>query len=327
MSLHLIAGPSNSGPGERQQMLDMAAEIFAGVGTDRAEIIRIDVPARGAGEQGAGDLRAELEPLIPALQSGSLFGTGLGVLLVDGHALNSNEAEVVASLIENADLETVTLVILATGALSSRLGTVLKKRGQTVPVKKMYEKQATTWLANEVERRGLTLDKGAESALLQRFGTDTGAMSSALEQLGEHQGRITRDLVLARFKNRPDEPLFHLTDAIAKGDVGVALRRLGDFLAHGHPLVFLAALENDVKRRALAAAAPDEPTFKEWIGSRGRDYRAEKTWRERGRVRESSLRLAQQALVKADRVMKSQPEELHQVTLERMTVALCRWYR
>ncbi len=308
-------------------MLEMAAEMFAGVGFDKADIIRVDVPARGAGEQGAGDLRAELEPLIPALQSGSLFGSGLGVLLVDGQALNLTEAEVVASLIESADLETVTLVVVASGALPAPLGSVVKKRGKTVPVKKMYEKQATSWLAKEVERRDLTLDKGAESALLQRFGTDTGAMSSALEQLGEHKGRITRDLVLDRFKNRPDEPLFHLTDAIAKGDVGGALRRLGDFLAHGHPLVFLAALENDVKRRALAAAAPDEPTFKEWIGSKGKDFRAERTWRERGRVRESSLRLAQQALVKADRVLKSQPEELHRVTLERMTVALCRWYR
>jgi hypothetical protein len=43
-------------------------------------------------------------------------------------------------------------------------------------------------------------------------------------------------------------------------------------------------------------------------------------------VRESSLRRAQEALVRADRVIKSQPEDVHRVTLERLTVALCRWY-
>ena len=31
-------------------------------------------------------------------------------------------------------------------------------------------------------------------------------------------------------------------------------------------------------------------------------------------------------LVRADRVIKSQPEDVHRVTLERLTVALCRWY-
>ena len=46
----------------------------------------------------------------------------------------------------------------------------------------------------------------------------------------------------------------------------------------------------------------------------------------RGRVRESSLRKAQEALVRADRVIKSQPEATHRVTLERLTVALCKWY-
>jgi hypothetical protein len=49
-------------------------------------------------------------------------------------------------------------------------------------------------------------------------------------------------------------------------------------------------------------------------------------WRQRTRVRESSLRRAQDALLRADRVVKTHPEEVHRVTLERLTVALCRWY-
>jgi hypothetical protein len=95
---------------------------------------------------------------------------------------------------------------------------------------------------------------------------------------------------------------------------------------HGHPLVYLAAVESDLKKRALAAAAPDEATFRAWMGATAADRGASRFWSQRGRVRESSLRRAQEALVRADRVIKSQPEDVHRVTLERLTVALCRWY-
>jgi DNA polymerase III delta subunit len=151
-------------------------------------------------------------------------------------------------------------------------------------------------------------------------------MGQALDQLEETSGKITKELILDRFKNRPDEPTFLITDAISKGEVGEALRRLSDFLVHGHPLVFLAAVESDLKKRSLAAAAPDESTYRDWIGAAPGDRGSARFWSQRGRVRESALRRAQEALVRADRVIKSQPEEVHRVTLERLTVALCRWY-
>ena len=79
MPLLLITAPSNAGPGERAQMLDGAAQHFARAGLERGQVVRIDVPGRGAGEEGEGALRAELEPAIPLLQSGSLFGEALGL--------------------------------------------------------------------------------------------------------------------------------------------------------------------------------------------------------------------------------------------------------
>jgi DNA polymerase III delta subunit len=182
------------------------------------------------------------------------------------------------------------------------------------------------WLDAEVRDRGLVLEKGADKAMLQKFGSDTASMGQALDQLEETSGKITKELILDRFKNRPDEPTFLITDAMSKGEVGEALRRLSDFLVHGHPLVFLAAVESDLKKRSLAAAAPDESTYRDWIGAAPSDRGPARVWSQRGRVRESALRRAQEALVRADRVIKSQPEEVHRVTLERLTVALCRWY-
>jgi len=293
---------------------------------ERSDVLRLDVPGRGAGEEGDGALRGELEPVIPLLQSGSLFGDAQGLLLVDAQNLQVGEGEVLEALISAVDLSSVEIVLLAAGALPRALASLIKKSGSSQSITKMWERQARQWLDAEIRDRGLVFEKGAEKAVLQKFGSDTAAMGQALDQLEETSGKITKELILDRFKNRPDEPTFLITDAISKGEVGEALRRLSDFLVHGHPLVFLAAVESDLKKRALAAAAPDESTFREWLGARAGDRGPGRFWGQRGKVRESSLRRAQEALVRADRVIKSQPEEVHRVTLERLTVALCRWY-
>jgi DNA polymerase III delta subunit len=326
VALFLISASANSGPGERQQMLDAAGEHFARAGLERSDVLRLDVPGRGAGEEGDGALRGELEPVIPLLQSGSLFGDAQGLLLVDAQNLQVGEGEVLEALISAVDLSSVEIVLLAAGALPRALASLIKKSGSSQSITKMWERQARQWLDAEIRDRGLVFEKGAEKAVLQKFGSDTAAMGQALDQLEETSGKITKELILDRFKNRPDEPTFLITDAISKGEVGEALRRLSDFLVHGHPLVFLAAVESDLKKRALAAAAPDESTFREWLGARAGDRGPGRFWGQRGKVRESSLRRAQEALVRADRVIKSQPEEVHRVTLERLTVALCRWY-
>jgi DNA polymerase III delta subunit len=321
MTLMVVAGPPGPGPGEREQMLELAARHLLAQGVARDQVVRIDVPGRGAGEEGDGSLRAELEPMIPLLQSGSLFGEPQGLEVMDAQSLQKAELETLVELLGGADLSRIEVVLIYGGAVPKP---VRDLGGQTVSVKKMWERQAGRWLDSEIEERGLDLDKSVAQALIQRFGSDTASLGQALDQLAETPGKITAELVLDRFKNRPDEPTWNITDAISKGDVATALRRLSDFLVHGHPLVYLAALETDLKKKALSATAPDQQTLRSWIG--GSDRQVARLWSQRGKVRESSLRRAQEALVRADRVVKTQPEEVHRVTLERLTVAFCRWY-
>jgi DNA polymerase III delta subunit len=306
-------------------MLQAAAGHFAETGVDRGQVIRVDVPGRGAGEEGEGDIRAELEPLIPLLQSGSLFGEPQGLEVVDAQNLQKAEVEMLSALLDAADLSSTEVVLISSGVIARPLANLAQGRGTTVSVAKMWERDVAKWLGDEIRRRKLQVDGDAAGALVQRYGSDTAGLGRALDQLAEVEGKITEEMVLERFRNRPDEPAWHITDAIGKGDVGEALRRLADFLVHGHPLVYLATLETDLKRRSLAAAAPDESTFKEWVGG-GSDRQLGIMWRQRSRVKESSLRRAQEALLRADRVVKTYPEEVHRVTLERLTVALCRWY-
>ncbi len=75
----------------------------------------------------------------------------------------------------------------------------------------------------------------------------------------------------------------------------------------------------------MSAAAPDYETFAEWDGG-AKNYAMEKVWRQRGRVRGSDLTLALDAVARADLALKTTPEATHRVMLERLTVALCRWY-
>lgn len=326
MSLYVITGPSDPGPGEREAMIAAARHALDGAGVGAADVVRIDVPGRGAGEEGEGNLRRELEPAVPILQSGSLFGGSQALLMVDAHLLQAAEADILAELIRHRDADAVTVVLVSGGRLPKRLADLAKEAGETISVSKMWERQALQWIDKEVNSRSLTFEKGAADALVQRFGTDTASMSRALDQLVEHRGKITADLILSRFRNRPDEPLFLYIDAIEKGRAGEALRRLADFLTHSHPLQVVGALDNDVRRRTLAAAAPDQETLTRWLGAKPSDRRTDRLWRMRGRVPESALRRAQEAVLRADRVLKTEPEETHRVTMERLTVALCRWY-
>lgn len=326
MSLFVISGPSNAGPGEREEMLATARSTLDRAGVAHADVVRIDVPGRGAGEEGEGSLRAELEPAVPILQSGSLFGDSQGLMLMDAHLVQVSEAQILADLIRHRDPVAVTVVLVAGGRLPKALADVVKEGAETISIAKMWERQAGPWLDKEIRARGLVFEKGAGEALVQRFGTDTAAMSRVLDQLREHRGKITAELILARFRNRPDEPLYLFLDAVEKGDAGEALRRLADFLTHGHPLQVIGAMDGDLRRRSLAAAAPDRDTLFEWLGAKTSDRGADRLWRMRGRVPDSSLRRAQSAVLRADRVLKTEPEDTHRVTMERLTVAMCRWY-
>jgi DNA polymerase III delta subunit len=326
-----IAVQSNAGPGERLEALEVARGYLAREGVEAGSVVRIDVPGRSARaaeadeEEPEGTMRAELDLLIPMLQSGSLFGEKQGAMVVEAQNLTAAEGSLVSELLLAADPELVALALVSFGSLPAALAKAVKAVGETAPVRRMWERQAGTWLEGQLAERQLTLEAGAAQALVQRFGTDTASLAGALDQLQEHRGKITRELVLDRFRNRPDEPLSHYLDALASGNVSDSLRRLNDFLTHGHPLTLLATIENELKRRSLASVAPDEEGLRKWLGARSDDRRASRLWRERGKINDSSLRRAVDALVRAERVLKSQPEELHRVTLERLTVAMCRW--
>jgi len=224
-----------------------------------------------------------------------------------------------------ADPEAVTVVFVTSGAIPAPLGTKLRSLGATETVKKFRERDASRWLSDAAAERKLKIDPGAVSVLLRRFGSDVAALGQALDQLATDGPKITEGDVLGRYSNRPDEPMWLLADAINAGNEGEALRRLADFLQHGHPLVVLSFLEGEVRKRSLAVIAPDIETYANWVGAAPNSFPVRKVWERRSSATGETLRLALGALARADLQIKTAPEPTHRVTLERLTVAMCRW--
>ncbi len=315
-----IQGPGDAGPGERQEMLRRARGVFEQLET--SDVLRLDVSGSSDGD----GFRTELHGLIPALQSGSLFGDRQGVLLVDAQALTAAEGVTIAELLQGCDLSSVALVVVSSGAVPTALVKAIKQVGEVIRVTKLRERDAADWLGHEIRARKMSVAADASAALLQRFGSDVAALSSALDQLQTLGHQIRAADVLERFRNRPDEPMWHFTDAVVKGDRGEALRRLEDFLTHGHPLQLLGYLANDLRRRALLNASDTVDDYARSVGTDAANRRVQAEWRRRGRVSDSDLSRALDALSRTDRILKTSPEETHRVTLERLTVALCTWY-
>jgi len=323
--LVLISGPRDAGPGERDLMMDRASRALEQL--DVESPTRIDVPPKGTGsdESAEGAMRIAVQEIVPALQSGSLFGGAGGVLIVDAHALLKAEAEVITELLELSSDGGPVAVFVAAGSIVAPLGTLLRKQAETMKVGRITEKSAGEWLGRAARERGLRIDRDASTVLLHRFGTNVAALGQALDQLAVEGPVVDGDRVRDRFKNRPDEPMWHYVDSIVTGKPGEALRRLANFLQHGHPLQLLAFLQSDVRRRSLAAAAPDYDTFVEWDGGKA-GWPLEKVWKQRSRIKGSELKLALSALSRADLQLKTAPEPTHRITMERLTVAMCRWY-
>jgi DNA polymerase III delta subunit len=150
-------------------------------------------------------------------------------------------------------------------------------------------------------------------------------MRRAIDQLAVTGGTIEAAAIASNFDNRPDEPMWFLGDAIMAGDHKQALRRLSDFLQHNHPLILLSYLEGEVRKRSLAAIAPDYDTFVAMAAANPRSWATKKIWERRTRANGAALANCVRALAKADLTLKTQPEATHRVTLERLTVAMSRW--
>jgi len=308
--------PDRGGPGEREEALGAARRHLRRVGVDADQIVRIDVPSsRGAGATPPGGpdqhsvFRSELIGIVPLLQSNSLFGQKQGLLLVDANFLLAAETQALVKLLPAIDPSAAAVAIVAQRSLPAPLGKKVREIGKVESVRPLWENQIHGWLIGQLKEKGIRMGYKARAALVQRFGTDRAALRRALEQLQGENRPINAEMIVERFRNRPDQPVFRILDEILAGNSGGALRRLGDYLANarssdGRPYILLATLESDLRLRLMASQARDREHFREMeeAGSFSRmlesapgpiDQKSESKLRSKanGRVRSSQRRL------------------------------------
>ena len=262
------------GPGEREEALSLGRRHLRRAGVEVDQIVRMDAPSsRGggtpapAGPGQPGVFRPELTGIVPLLQSSSLFGSKQGVLLVDANFLTASESHALADLLSARDPAAVAVAIVARGRLPDALKKRMKELGKVQSVRPLWENQVHGWLNGQIREKGLRMGYQARAALVQRFGTDRAALGRALEQLQGENRPITADMIVDRFRNRPDQPVFRILDEIVAGNTRLALRRLGDYLANarpsdGRPHILLGVLESDLRLRLSAARSEDREQFR-----------------------------------------------------------------
>ena len=324
MGWYAIIGPRDAGATEREEMQSRAAKIFETEGVDDPH--RVDVPGKGASsdEDGAA-LRGPVQLIVPALQSGSLFGGRTGVLVVDAQQLLKAEVDSIVEMLDNADPQQAVAVFLASGTLPAPIKKRVSSGGKVETVKAVTERDAAGWIVSYAKDHRLRIDQEARSELLATFGSNTAQMRNAIDQLAISGATISASDVRDNFTNRPDEPLWFLGDAIMAGNEGEALRRLSDFLEHQHPLILLSYLEGEVRKRSLAAVSPDYETFASIAKANPNSYATKKIWQNKTRATGEGLAHSVKAIARADITIKTMPEATHRVTLERLTVAMCHW--
>ncbi|MCZ7532800.1 MAG: DNA polymerase III subunit delta [Acidimicrobiia bacterium] len=319
-----IVGPKDAGASERERMRAIAQTAFDEAGVESPT--RIDVPAKGSGTSDEGaSLRDEVMAIVPALQSGSLFGGATGVFVMDSQNLLKVELDAIVEMLANADPDQAVAVFAASGTLPAPLKKAIAASGEVVSFKALSARDAHQWIGEYARSNGLRIDAEARAELVKHFGANQAAMRQAIDQLAVSGGVIEASAIAATVDNRPDEPMWFLGDAIMAGDHAEALRRLSDFLQHNHPLILLSYLEGEVRKRSLAAVAPDYDTFAAWAKANPNSYATRKVWEGRTRANGRALSDCVRALAKADLTLKTQPEATHRVTLERLTVAMSRW--
>lgn len=319
-----IAGPRDANASDRERMLAIAAEAFTDA--EVVDPVRVDVPGKGSGSSDDGiSLRDQITAIIPALQSGSLFGGANGVLVMDSQNLLKAEVDTIVELLAVADPSQCVAVFAAAGALPAPLKKAISAGGEVRTIGSLNARDVASWITDYAKEHGLRIDSAAREELVKTFGADTAAMRRAIDQLAVTGGVIEADAIAANFDNRPDEPMWFFGDAVMAGDHQQALRRLSDFLQHNHPLILLSYLEGEVRKRSLAAIATDFDDFVAKANANPTSWATKKIWERRTRANGQALANCVRALAKADLTLKTQPEATHRVTMERLTVAMALW--
>ena len=274
----------------------------------------------------AGEARAS--GILAAARTLPMFGASRLVEVRDAHLLDAEALGQLVPYIKDPS-PTTCLVLLAEKAdLRLKFFGELKKHGVVARFEPLKDRQAAAWVAGEARRQKVRLAAGAAEAIADAVGTDMGQLASAVERcalyvgLGQQVSPADVEELLARTRQRS---IFDLTNAVGRGQRGVALGVLRQMLEDREPgLRIVAMLARHLRQlwtaRELAARGTQKGEIASALGIH--PFFVGDILEQARRFSVLALERTHRALFEADRTLKSS-RLAEEIVLERLVLSLC----
>ena len=173
-----------------------------------------------------------------------MFASWRVVVVKKADALSAASLEVLLSYIQRPSPSTCLLLQGEKIDQRKKFFTEIKKTGELVEFKRLYENQLAAFIRNEASLRGRKIEPAAAEMLVYLVGNNLQELVSELEKAILYVGEAREILVShvrAIVSDTRVNSVFELTDALGEKKLEKALRSLGSLLNDGEaPLLVLA---------------------------------------------------------------------------------------
>jgi DNA polymerase-3 subunit delta len=307
-------------------------------GTDRPKIARALRRLRDrVGDDATEQLSAREatgDDAVAACNAMGLFvGNGRLVIVDEVERWKADDVKVVASYLAAPAPATVLALVAGDLKADSALAKAVKKGGELLTYE-VPKRRLPEWVAEQFARLGAKADRDACRALVEVVGDDLDELSSEIDKLATWAGGepITVAAVEQLAVGRAETPIFSLTDAWGRRDVGAVLAMTESLLERTHRtrsgelLRIVASLVGHVGRVRRAQRLADE-------GVRARDaagklkmhpFAAEKAFAQAANFSADELSLALVRLAELDAAAKGGSRMPAELELDRTLVDVTR---
>ena len=274
------------------------------------------------------------EDAVAACNAMGLFvGNGRLVIVDEVERWKADDVKVVASYLSSPAPATVLALVAGEVKADSALAKAVKKGGELLTYE-VPKRRLPEWVAEQFARLGAKADRDACRALVEVVGDDLDELSSEIDKLATWAGGepITVAAVEQLAVGQAETPIFSLTDAWGRRDVGAVLAMTESLLERTHRtrsgelLRIVASLVGHVGRVRRAQRLADE-------GVRARDaagklkmhpFAAEKAFAQAANFSADELSLALVRLAELDAAAKGGSRMPAELELDRTLVDVTR---
>jgi DNA polymerase III subunit delta len=264
---------------------------------------------------------------------GLFVGNGRLVIVDEVERWKADDVKAVASYLAAPAPATVLALVAGDLKADSTLAKAVKKGGELLTYE-VPKRRLPEWVAEQFARLGAKADRDACRALVEVVGDDLDELSSEIDKLATWAGGepITVAAVEQLAVGRAETPIFSLTDAWGRRDVGAVLAMTESLLERTHRtrsgelLRIVASLVGHVGRVRRAQRLADE-------GVRARDaagklkmhpFAAEKAFAQAANFSADELSLALVRLAELDAAAKGGSRMPAELELDRTLVDVTR---